>query len=390
MRDLLKVIFYPDMLADETTLKKAILFFDELHFMDRPSFTFAGGLGTIGMASPLRQWEALFRSDGVPLFVHGTPNGPVAGDFKGQIAADVNDASFVSTFQRGLASSETFRNAHVAPGSYGDSLTGTTNTQQDVVRALTSVDLSMVSASYETAMALVTDPAVRPFGISEPMSCAKTLLFNAGVCSAKMNVALDLGTKEGLIPLADASPFGNLLHRKYTRAITRVCPTLDAATVPDLSFAIFDELVPSDKIQKMSIREVIQYRHSSDVARQDFLEHLVGLQLGQSAIGPDGDYAESIRRMIQLEILPAAKTYRNRLQAINEGLVGSLSKGVIGSAAGCIAGVQVFGDLSWERLLTLAGLASAYVGQSAIDAFLAQRATKRESALSYVLSLDGP
>jgi hypothetical protein len=389
MRDLLKVIYYPDMLADETTLKKAILFFDELHFMDRPSFTFGGGLGTIGMESPLRQWEALFRRDGVPLFVHSAPNGPVAGDFKVQIAADVNDASFVSTFQRGLASSEPFRNAHVAPGNYGDSLTGKTNTHQEVVRALTSLDLSMLSGAHESAMALVTDAAIRPFGISDPVSCAKTLLFNAGVCSAKMNFALDLAAKEGLIPLADASPFGNLLYRKYTRALARVCPALDAATIPDLSFAIFDELVPSDKIQKMSIPEVIQYRNSSDGARQEFLELLVGLQLRQSPIGPDGDYAGSIRRMIQLEILPAARTYRNKLQAINEGLVGSLSKGVIGSAAGCIAGVQVFGDLSWERLLTLAGLASAYVGQSAIDAFLAQRATKRESALSYVLSLDG-
>ena len=78
------------MLADETTLMKAIPFCDELHFMDRPSFTFAGSLGTIGMASPLSGWEVLFRGDGVPLFVHSTPNGPVTGNFKDQIAAEAD------------------------------------------------------------------------------------------------------------------------------------------------------------------------------------------------------------------------------------------------------------------------------------------------------------
>lgn len=55
MRDKVNVLYYPDMIADQATLKKAILFFDEIHFMDRPSFTFEGGLGTIGMSSPLCQ-----------------------------------------------------------------------------------------------------------------------------------------------------------------------------------------------------------------------------------------------------------------------------------------------------------------------------------------------
>jgi hypothetical protein len=52
------------------------------------------------------------------------------------------------------------------------------------------------------------------------------------------------------------------------------------------------------------------------------------------------------------------------------------------------AGVQILGDLSWTRILELAGVASAFVGRAAVDAYLAQRAARRECSLSYVLSLD--
>ena len=67
MRDAnINVFYYPDHLVAESTLKKAILMFDELHFMDRPSIMFEGGLGTIGDASPLRQFEKSFQEAGVP------------------------------------------------------------------------------------------------------------------------------------------------------------------------------------------------------------------------------------------------------------------------------------------------------------------------------------
>jgi hypothetical protein len=74
MRDKINVLYYPDFWVDYATLIKAILLFDELHFMDRPSIMFqfqngGGQFGTVGAASPLRQYEASFREDGVPLFV---------------------------------------------------------------------------------------------------------------------------------------------------------------------------------------------------------------------------------------------------------------------------------------------------------------------------------
>src|SRR5437016_10366867 len=120
MRDKINVFYYPEMVADHATLKKAILLFDEIHFMDRPSFTF-GNFGTIGMASPLWQFEASFTSEGVRLFVHGAPGGPVARDLYETVSGDANDPLFLARFQEGLRSSQTFRDLQIAHGDYGAS-----------------------------------------------------------------------------------------------------------------------------------------------------------------------------------------------------------------------------------------------------------------------------
>jgi hypothetical protein len=120
MRDPINVFYYPDFFSDQTTLKKAILFFDEIHFMDRPSFAFRGGFGSVGMESPLRPWESKFREDGVPLYVHEAPGGPVAGDLLTDVTADINDPEFLRRYQRGLGQSSTFRNLRIVPGNYGE------------------------------------------------------------------------------------------------------------------------------------------------------------------------------------------------------------------------------------------------------------------------------
>src|SRR5579859_4994879 len=117
MRSPINVLYYPDFYLDQTTLMKAILLFDELHFMDRPALTFGGresAFGTVGADSPLRQFEESFRKEGVPLFVHAAPMGQVSEEWYGQIKADVNDLEFLRRFQNGLRTSPTFRDLVLA------------------------------------------------------------------------------------------------------------------------------------------------------------------------------------------------------------------------------------------------------------------------------------
>jgi len=328
MRELIKVFYYPDMLADTNTLKKAILFFDEIHFMDRPSFNFKSGFGSIGMESPLRPWSQKFQSDGVPLFVHDAPYGRVEAEFLANVTADVNDPEFLRRFQRGIGQSDAFRDMQIVPGNYGN---GRNNI--DVARALTEVDLAETLRPYTNPMEILDDQGIRPFDMDTAVGCAKTLVVNAALCSAKINFALSLGASDGFVPLADAEPFGDLLGAKYARAIEKLSSAANQIQVTDLSFAIFDGLVSKDKIAAMGIEDVIRYRKSSANARSEFLEHLGVIQAKQAAIGADGDYAGAIKKIVQTEILPAAQAFRNKLRAIDESLVGALTKGTVGGLA---------------------------------------------------------
>src|SRR5258708_4854767 len=155
----------------------------------------------------------------------------------------------------------------------------------------------------------------------------------------------------------------------------------------DLTFAIFDELISADRLKKLSLVDVIRYRKASEKAREEFLEHLEGIDTKQATIGVDGDYAGAIDKLVNAEIKPAARTFRNKLQTIDESLFGAIAKGVIGAVSGSSL-ITVFGDLSWEKLAVLAGAAGAYVARSTIDAILAKRAARRDCSISYVLSLD--
>jgi hypothetical protein len=391
MRTPVNAFYYPEMIPSELTLKKAILFFDEIHFVDRASYSFGGGGGqgqimTIGCASPLRSYEASFRESGVPLYVHGAPNGPLPPEILEQVAADINDPTFLSRFQEGLGKSLTFRDIEVSPGNYGES-----GMQEDLVQTLVDLNLAEGLSQHENAMALLRDGTVQPFRTRTAVEKARVLVHSAAKCSVNINVALPASSKNGMTPFADAPPFGELLGAKYQRAILEAHKSAPAVEMTDLSFRVFDELIPSEILIKMSIPDVVRYRKDSSKAREEFLEHLSVLQAKQGAIQPGDDYNAAVSKIVMTEIVPAATTYRKKLEGIGETFLGSLAKGAwtaVGTMPVGAVGLTLFGALSWPHLIALAGPAAALVGNAAIDAVIASRSAARECAISYILSLD--
>ena len=384
-RDLIRTLYYPDSFVDFPTLKKAILLFDELHFMDRPSMSFGGGQGqliTIGMASELRRFEASFRENGVPLYVHEAPQGSVYGEWYEQIKADVNDLEYLRRFQNGLSSSTAFRNLQIAPGNYGQA-----GSHGDVARALSEVHLATDFATHGSPIALFEDGTVKPFDHSRATGRAKTLVSKAVICSAKLNFALRVGAKAHFVPLADAKPYGDLLGAKYARAVRALQPTNNKIQTTDLSFAIFDALISPERLKQLSIPEVIKYRKESETAREQFLEHLSYIEAKQAMIGTDGDYAGEIQRLIRTEVEPAVTAFRNRLRAIDEALVADLAKRAVVAVTGSSA-ISIFGDLSWQHILQLAVVGLSYVSTALIDSIVAGRAAARECSVAYLLSID--
>jgi hypothetical protein len=382
LRDKVNAFYYPSMVADSATLKKAILLFDELHFVDRPSFTF-GNFGTIGTASPLRAYEASFRENGVPLYVHTPHGGPVQGEFLEQVRADVNDLEFLKRFQRALTKSLIFRDHQVAPGNYGE-----VGNQEDVTRELGRVNVDTDLSRYATPMDLVSDDKVQHFRFKTDTERAKGLVTHALTCSAMINFALNVSQREGITPMADAAPYQDLLGAKYARAARLLEKTDFRIQMTDLSFAIFDELVPAERIGPLSFKDIVNYRKESEKAREAFLEHLSALQTKQGNVAKNGDYSGTITGIIDTDIIPAARAFKSEIDSVYDKLFGNLAKDALKYLGGGSAALQLLGDLSWPHLLSLTGVAGAALGATTIEAMLGIRSAKRECAISYLLGLD--
>jgi hypothetical protein len=252
------------------------------------------------------------------------------------------------------------------------------------------VQLATDLSSHASPSDLFFDKDINPFDLSTATGRAKNFLHTAAGCSAKLNFALNSAAKSGFVPLADAAPYGELMGAKYARAVGRLGPMKNNIEVTDLSFAIFDKLVPSVRLEKLTMGQVVDYRKKSEKAREAFLEHLVVLQAKHGEIGSDGDYAGTIKKLVVTQILPAAQKFKNDLDAVSDELFGKLTIGVVTGIAG-IAGssiLQFLGDLSLEKILSLAAIAAGYVTRVGIQGIMNDRKARRECSISYILSLD--
>ncbi len=352
--------------------------------MDRPSFMF-GSFGTIATPSPLRQYENAFREAGVPLYVHEPSDGPVHGDLLKSVQADLADPIFVKRFQEGLSTSLHFRDLHIQPGNYGNG-----ETHETIFRKVAAIDLNQCRPALE----VFDDRTVPHLDYSTPERCLKILASDAAVCSVKMNFALGVSTSHGFVPMADAAPYANLLSAKYSRAVASSSAAGGPILSTDLSLAIFDELVPAENLSKLNLGELINYRKEAEPAREAFLENLLAFHAKFGQIPASADYAASIEKILTTEIRPAARVYRDQLDAIYEKLFGKIKGAAVAAAgsavtwAGSSAAVHLLGDLTWQKLVLLAVGAASYVGPQAIDALAETRNASRENALSFLLDLE--
>jgi hypothetical protein len=137
----------------------------------------------------------------------------------------------------------------------------------------------------------------------------------------------------------------------------------------------------------MKVIDAIKYRKESQSAREAFLEHLLTLYAKIGEVPSDGDYSASIEKLLATEVRPAVTEFRNQLLTIHEKLFGKIVTGALGAAASSGL-VQMFGNMTWQTLLSLAGAAGAYIAKEAIDAHVEERAARRDYAISYLLDLE--
>ena len=136
----------------------------------------------------------------------------------------------------------------------------------------------------------------------------------------------------------------------------------------------------------MRFIDVVKYRKESEAARDAFLEHLSTLQAKQRTV-TEGDYGGALTKIVNTEIIPEARKYKNAMDGAYTKLFGNLAKTALGYL-GSGAALQIFGNISWVSLLHLGGLAGAAIGSAAIDAKQAVSSAQHDCAISYVLGLD--
>jgi hypothetical protein len=141
-----------------------------------------------------------------------------------------------------------------------------------------------------------------------------------------MSFAIGVGASEAIVPFADASPYTTLLSAKYNRAVASASPAGREVLATDLSLAMFDEVVPTELLERLELPEIIKLRKQSETAREAFLVHLSALQAGIGDVPPDGDYALLIEKTLSTEVRPAAREFRNKLRTIEERLFGGVVK----------------------------------------------------------------
>jgi hypothetical protein len=317
MRDNVRALYYPDFWLSHHTFVKSILLFDEVHIMDRPSMTFDGQSLTIGMASPMRQYEQSLRDQGVSVYVHEPPSGPISDELRAVAEADLADLNYMQCFQDGLRTSSHFRDVNISPGNYGNN-----ETHETISEKLAAIDLKKAAPVLEVHK----NRTLRPFDLSTPDGSLKTLANIAGFSAAKMNSALQIGATEGFSPLADMAPYSNLLSAKYVRATASSAATgARVVNSTDLSLAILNELVPPEILRTMSLRDAIKYRKESQSARETFLVTLLALQTKFGQVTAEQDYAATVSKIIASEVRPAATLFRNKLDSIWEHHLGKLA-----------------------------------------------------------------
>jgi hypothetical protein len=133
----------------------------------------------------------------------------------------------------------------------------------------------------------------------------------------------------------------------------------------------------------------IRYRKESTASRDSFLEYLSTLAAKVNTLLAESDYHRSISALIETDVRPAAREYRNALSGIRDKVFGAVAKDILG-VAGATGAIQIFGNLSWMDVLKMTGIGGAMLAKAAIDGIVEKRKAKRECALSYLLDLNKP
>lgn len=381
----LRVFFYGSDICSPNLLKQSILLFDDIHFHDRPSFQI-GAMGTIGKDSRIRPYLYSFAKDGVPVIVHKGVKSWPDKIYTDSVANEIEDPKFSKIFFEGFKTDENFRNLFIQPNANYKKGKGF-----EISEAIMKMDFGNKHYDLNNYKELT----VESFNPNDPKSLEETFAHFLIDASMKLNICCVTSHENDLIPFTEYPTLEKLMALRYKRIIEKGEPPerQENAKLSYLSQKIFQQIIPTELIEKASFEQIICFRKETRDKYITFRKYLMKLNTNIESETWNDEFEKEINTILINEVIPAVDQFQNECKRIWENMFGSIAKKLIGT--GSMAGlssflISFFTGYSWIDLFVKGcGLAAPIVLPNVIDYALEKRNLTRKNSLAYLIDLKG-
>ncbi|MEM9149564.1 MAG: hypothetical protein AAGB19_03820 [Cyanobacteria bacterium P01_F01_bin.3] len=216
--------------------------------------------------------------------------------------------------------------------------------------------------------------------------------------SLAVNTALMLSNAEGLIPFTDSTLHHEMLSVKFSRVVkaleTQEFPfpisgvkQLHPEKLRRVAFTLLDVMVPDECIEQMSIGDCIKYRNACREA-SNRLRIYIGELASQIETEPWTDeFEKDMQKLLHQKILPEAQKAKDKGTEIYEKLFSKIIKRSASVLTPTLS-TSIFTGLTLPLMLAVGSAAAlGSILPDVIDALLEERTFRRNSLL-YLLKLN--
>ena len=418
----MKCLYYPySRCVDETSLKKALLLFDELVFLDsQPQFArnaimreemkfnidhieetylWLSKNGTVKIFNPqsiTKQYDLLITTN-VTNDIRDDEYCKTAIDYSADVWSILYERlppSFIEAFYPGAGTFSEAISLQNIIKSKGDR-----NSLPDWIRNFATFrfpneDNKQVWNIFQEHYKYVIGG--NPFILLESY---KIPFLQAS--SLRINEALLVCSLQGYIPFTDSLVHSNLLNLKLRNIISRIKTdkSFKKKVLPDIEYEIpkeqlalkiIDELIPSENLNRLTFSELITYKSENIKLLERFRNKVAELSTNIENIGYDDNYYRGLQRLVDKEVKPEITEIKDELVKSYEKNFGKI---IVSSIVAIIPtlSVSIIGGLSFPSILAACALAefgylSTYGKDDILDIVSTFRSNKKND-YSYLLNL---
>lgn len=395
--------FYGNHFSSLETLKKALLIYDEIHFIDRPSITFDDfndmGLSrvtTFSLESPYKNLDPKVLKGEVRLvchdmFNHSFNHSGIESALCESVRDDLNNQDFINTFIQDFFRHPwffqlLFQHTGVVKKYVEKIELQVLQLDSTLLESMRHIPWGQVPFRYDDLYRVdgrhLFDPASRE-------SLQLSMLWFMAQASYVLNSSLLATAHVNAVPFTDIDPYHHLLLSKYSNVVKSTSEDgSKQLTIDCLAHSILDEIINSDSFKHKSVDDIIQYRQRNSDELMRFREYLFKLQYQIENEPYDLNFEAEVQKLITLEVKPKIDEVKERLTQSWENLFGGLAKGI--SAVGATNMIAVIlRDMPLDKLVTVGsgGALLAWTLPAVVGFINDRHRIKRNNGLAYLMKL---